>query len=308
MSIKRVISLIPSATEIICSIGAEDCLVGISHECDFPLSIQNLPRCTSSTINNELSSLEIDQKVHNTLLKGLSIYHLDFNLMKELKPDIIITQDQCKVCAISLNDLQMQMNTAFDYPVEIISIQPSSVSEIFDSIKTIATAIDKTDKLSEILESFQDRMEIIQHKVQFVKQRPTFVFIEWLEPLFSAGHWTPEIAENAGAQVLLSEKEKPSKQITWEELKSADPEFILIAPCGFPLERTKQEMHILINHPFWNELKAVKEKKIFIADGNHYFNRSGPRIFDSAEIIAEILQVNQFYFGMEGNAWEWYNN
>ena len=222
-----------------------------------------------------------------------------------MQPDLIITQDQCKVCAIHLDDLKAQIQLALGYPVAIISINPSTIDEIFLNIKEIAIALSKTALAESLLEDYQDRLDLIAHKVKHVKQKPSLVFIEWLDPLMTAGHWTPSLISLAGAQSLLSNPGQNSQKITWSDLQQADPDFIVIAPCGFNLERIKQEVQLLQASPNWATLKAVKENRVFIADGNAYFNRPGPRIIDSAEILAEIMQVNQFYFGLEGSAWEW---
>jgi iron complex transport system substrate-binding protein len=238
-------------------------------------------------------------------LAGLSLYQLDWELIKSLQPDLIITQDQCKVCAIHLDDLKAQIQLALGYPVAIISINPSTIDDIFLNIKEIAIALSKTALAETLLEEYQDRLDLIAHKVKHVKQRPSLVFIEWLDPLMTAGHWTPSLISLAGAHCLLSNPGQNSQKITWSDLQQADPDFIVIAPCGLNLDRIKQEIHLLQANPNWTTLKAVKENRVFIADGNAYFNRPGPRIIDSAEIIAEIMQVNQFYFGLEGSAWEW---
>jgi iron complex transport system substrate-binding protein len=236
-------------------------------------------------------------------LAGLSLYQLDWDLIKSLQPDLIITQDQCKVCAIHLDELKAQIQLALGYPVSIISINPSTIDDIFLNIKEIATALSKSELAESLLEEYQDRLDLIAHKVKHVKQKPSLVFIEWLDPLMTAGHWTPSLISLAGAQSLLSNPGQNSQKITWSDLQQADPDFIILSPCGFNLERIKQEVHLLQANPNWADLKAVKENRVFIADGNAYFNRPGPRIIDSAEILAEIMQVNQFYFGFEGSAW-----
>lgn len=307
MSNKRIISLLPAATEIICALASEALLVGVSHECDFPLSVQHLPKCSSSSISNDKSSQEIDQMVSGQLLAGLSLYQLNWELIKELRPDIIITQDQCKVCAIHLDDLTLQVQKELNYPVQLISINPKSVEDIFAAIETIAASIEQSVLAQDLIESYQDRLAILAHKVKFVKNRPSVVFIEWLAPLMTSGHWTPSLIHLAGGISLLSADQKDAGKIDFEDLMEADPDFIIIAPCGFSIPRIKSEIHLLQNSEHWQSLKAVKENRVFIADGNAFFSRPGPRIIDSAEIIAEILQVNQFYFGLEGSAWEWLN-
>lgn len=299
---KRIISLLPSATEIVVAIGAGSNLVGISHECDHPQEIKNLAVCTKANIDSKLSSVEIDSAVRNKIENALSLYELDFDLIKSLEPDLIITQDQCKVCAVHVDDLKQKLNEIIGREIEIISLQPSSIEEVLNDIQTVAESL--SINVDEYLEELNDRIEIVKHKVKFVKHRPEIVCIEWIEPLMTAGHWTPQLIDFAGGKAVLSETFKASKYITCEELKAADPDGIIIAACGFDMERIKSEMHVLEKNEFWQSLKAVQKGHVFIADGNAYFNRSGPRLVDTLEIIAEILQVNQFYYGFENLAWE----
>ncbi len=299
---KRIISLLPSATEIVVAIGADSNLVGISHECDHPQEIKNLPVCTKANIDSTLSSAEIDSVVKQKIENALSLYELDFDLIKSLNPDLIITQDQCEVCAIHVDDLQSKLNELLGREVEIISLHPSSIEDVLADIKRVGDSLSINTET--LLEDLNDRIEIVKHKVKFVKHRPEIVCIEWMEPLMSAGHWTPQLINYAGGKALLSEAFEKSKYINWEQLKEADPDGIIIAACGFDMQKIKSEMHVLQGNAIWNELKAVQKGHVFIADGNAYFNRSGPRLVDTLEIIAEILQVNQFYYGFENEAWE----
>jgi iron complex transport system substrate-binding protein len=304
MSYKRVISLLPSATEMMFALNAQELLCGRSHECDFPAEVQSLPVCTSASIHNGMSSKDIDEQVKSTLWKALSLYDININLIKELKPDLIITQDQCKVCAVHLSDLEKVLESELGYTPTIISFHPHSLQDFYDNFKELAGLIGKEKEADILLEDWNDRIEIIQHKVKFVKNRPRIVCIEWMEPLMTAGHWTPELLEFAGGEIVLSDKFANSAYVSMEQLSDADPDGIIIAPCGFDLERTKQELDVLFTQESWKNLRAVQKGHVFIADGNAYFNRSSPRLIDTAEIIAEILQVNQFYYGMEGQCWK----
>jgi iron complex transport system substrate-binding protein len=287
----KIVSLLPSATEIIYALGAGDLLVGRSHECDFPVQTSILPVCTRARIDASASSAAIDAAVKDTLDRALSLYEIDRELLRDLAPDLVITQDQCQVCAVNLEDVQASLNGLLEKDAEIISLHPRSLEDILEDIRTIALALDVIERGEQLIEELTDRYELVEHKVKLVKSRPEVLCIEWMDPLMAAGNWTPE----------------HSPWISWEQIKQADPDFIIIAPCGFSMERTQQEMHLFTGHPVWNELKAVQGKNVFIADGNHYFNRSGPRVIDTVEILAEILQVNQFHFGMENEAWLWYN-
>lgn len=299
---KRIISLLPSATEIVVAIGAGSNLVGISHECDHPQEIKNLPVCSKANVDSTLSSAEIDAAVKNKIENALSLYELDFDLIKSLNADLIITQDQCKVCAVHVDDMKQKLIDILGREIEIISLQPSSIEDVLGDIQRIADSL--SINVDEYLEELNDRIEIVKHKVKFVKHRPEIVCIEWMEPLMTAGHWTPQLIDYAGGKSLLSEAFKTSKYISWEELQAADPDGIIIAACGFDMEKIKSEMHSLEKNEIWQNLKAVQKGHVFIADGNAYFNRSGPRLVDTLEIIAEILQVNQFYYGFENIAWE----
>lgn len=303
---KRIISLLPSATEIVAALGASSNLVAISHECDHPEEIKHLPVCTKANIDSTASSLEIDKSVKEKIENALSLYEIDFELIKSLKPDLIITQDQCEVCAIHVDDLKAKLNEILEKEIELISLSPSSIEDVLNDIKTIALSLDINS--DSIIEDLNDRIEIVKHKVKFVKHRPEIVCIEWMEPLMSAGHWTPQLINYAGGQALLSESFEKSKYITWQDLIQANPDGIIISACGFNLQKIKEELPTLLNNEHWRELKAVQKGHVFIADGNAYFNRSGPRLVDTLEIIAEILQVNQFYYGFENEAWEQLSN
>lgn len=303
---KRIISLLPSATEIVVAIGAGSNLVGISHECDHPQEIKNLPVCTKANIDSTLSSAAIDSAVKQKIENALSLYELDFDLIKSLNPDLIITQNQCEVCAIHVDDLRSKLVEVLGREVEIISLHPSSIEDVLEDIKRVGESLAINTEV--LIEDLNDRIEIVKHKVKFVKHRPEIVCIEWMEPLMSAGHWTPQLINYAGGEALLSEPFEKSKYISWDQLKEADPDGIIIAACGFTMEKIKEEMSALQSNQTWNELKAVQKGHVFIADGNAYFNRSGPRLVDTLEIIAEILQVNQFYYGFENEAWEQLTN
>jgi len=303
MNNKKIISLLPAATEIVCALGLEHNLVGRSHECDFPESVKSLPVCSEANFADDLSSLEIDIKVKEILTEALSIYTVKREVIKELAPDVVITQAQCEVCAVSLKDVEEALDNYLDKESHIVSLQPNKLDDIFEDIKTVAQALDVTDAGNVLVEDLQERVDIIRHKLKYVESRPTVACIEWLEPLMVSGNWIPEVVSTAGGSSILAEAGKHSPFVKWEDIQQANPDVIVVMPCGFSIERTMREMNILLELPGFAELSAVKNNRLYITDGNQYFNRPGPRIVDSIEIIAEIVHPKLFNFGYEGNGW-----
>jgi len=295
--------LLPAATEIVCALGLEQNLVGRSHECDFPESVKSLPVCSEANFADDLSSLEIDIKVKEILTEALSIYTVKRDVIKELAPDIVITQAQCEVCAVSLKDVEEALDNYLDKESRIVSLQPNKLDDIFEDIKTVAQALDVPDAGNILIEDLQERVDIIRHKLKYVESRPTVACIEWLEPLMVSGNWIPEVVSTAGGSSILAEAGKHSPFVKWENIQQANPDVIVVMPCGFSIERTMKEMNILLELPGFAELSAVKNNRLYITDGNQYFNRPGPRIVDSIEIIAEIVHPKLFNFGYEGNGW-----
>ena len=295
--------MLPAATEIVCALGLEQNLVGRSHECDFPESVKSLPVCSEANFADDLSSLEIDIKVKEILTEALSIYTVKRDVIKELAPDIVITQAQCEVCAVSLKDVEEALDNYLDKESRIVSLQPNKLDDIFEDIKTVAQALDVPDAGNILIEDLQERVDIIRHKLKYVESRPTVACIEWLEPLMVSGNWIPEVVSTAGGSSILAEAGKHSPFVKWENIQQANPDVIVVMPCGFSIERTMKEMNILLKLPGFAELSAVKNNRLYITDGNQYFNRPGPRIVDSIEIIAEIIHPKLFNFGYEGNGW-----
>lgn len=300
---QKIISLLPSATEIVHALGLTNTLVGRSHECDYPNKVQQLPVCTSAKLNTQRFSLQIDTDVQSLLQSALSIYQIETEVIEKLQPTHIITQDQCDVCAVSFPDVKKAVASLVSSHPEIISLQPNHLSEVWDDIKRVAQALNVP--YQPILQELDKRIEVITAKTRPIleKNKPSVVALEWIEPLMGAGNWIPEIIEMAGGNFVLGNAGQHSPYITWDELLKADPDVIIIMPCGFDLERTHQEAQILKNHSEWKNLQAVKEGKVFITDGNAYFNRPGPRLVDSLEILAEILHPEMFKFGYYEKGW-----
>jgi iron complex transport system substrate-binding protein len=298
----RIISLLPAATEIICFLGLENNLVGRSHECDYPETIQHLPICSEANFPDDLSSTAIDAKVKELLADALSIYTVKREVIKQLAPDVVVTQAQCEVCAVSLKEVEEALDNFLDKKASIISLQPNKLEDIFNDIKTVGDALNVAET-GILIEELQERVDIIRHKLKYVESRPTVACIEWLEPLMVSGNWIPELVNLAGGSNLLAEAGKHSPFVKWEEIKVADPEIIVAMPCGFSIERTMREINLLLDLPGFNEIKAIKNNRLYIADGNQYFNRPGPRIVNSIEIMAEIIHPKLFNFGYEGDGW-----
>lgn len=300
---QRIISLLPAATEIVCALGMEHQLVGRSHECDYPESVKVLPVCSSAKFLSGSDSAAIDRQVKEILSETLSIYTIDKELIRKLAPDVIITQAQCEVCAVSLSDVELALKDLLDKECRIISLSPNSLEDIYNDISYLAKQLGVEKAGTELLELAEERTDIIRHKLKFIVQKPKVVCIEWLSPLMVAGNWTPEIIDIAGGTPVLSEKAKHSPYVDFQSIREEDPDILVIMPCGFSVQRTLQEISLLLELPGWSDLKAVKDQRVYIADGNQYFNRSGPRITDSIEIMAEIINPKQFIFGYEGNGW-----
>jgi iron complex transport system substrate-binding protein len=296
---RRVVSLLPSCTEIVCALGCGDQLVGRSHECDFPPEIQSLPVCTAARIDPSGSSAEIDGEIKSLLSRALSIYEVDSARIEKLKPDLILTQDQCEVCAVTAEDLRK----ALPHHPEIISLAPKRVADIWGDIQTIGDALGVAAHGREVLLQLKNRVVDVIQKTCMIKKRPSVACVEWLEPLMAAGNWVPEMVDLAGGRDLLGLSGKHSAWIEWDNLAKTNPDVIVLMPCGFDLARTRKEASSLPSRPEWGQLQAVKSNNVFVVDGNHYFNRPGPRIVESVEILAEILHPKLFSFGHENRGW-----
>jgi len=299
----RIVSLLPSATEIVAALGYRDSLVGRSHECDFPLDVQQLTICSEPQINVSGSSLEIDRDVKQAVRDALSIYSVSRHELERLKPTVVITQSQCDVCAVNLKDVEAAVCEMIGSRPEIVSLEPMDMADIWTDIRTVAESLRDEDAGERLLKSLQGRLKHLASIIPKTEPRPTVVCIEWLEPLMPAGNWVPELVELAGGMSLLSKAGQHSPWMTWEDLTSADPDIIAIMPCGFGIERTQREQHLLTEHPSWQSLKAVGTGNVFLTDGNQYFNRPGPRLVESAEILAEILHPELAQFGHQGHGW-----
>ncbi|HEY9676446.1 MAG TPA: cobalamin-binding protein [Drouetiella sp.] len=299
----RIVSLIASATEIVCALGLESDLVGRSHECDYPEFVKELPQCTSPKFSPDGTSYEIDQRVKAILQEAVSVYRVDAALLDGLSPTHIITQAQCEVCAVSLKDVEAAACEMIKSQPKIISLEPNCLDDIWDDIRRVARGLCIKGQGDATIEKLQSRIKAISLKAEGRTRTPTVACIEWIDPLMAAGNWMPELIELAGGKNLYGEAGKHSPWMAWEQLVNDDPDIIIVSPCGFDIKRTMEEMFILKEKPNFASLKAVTSKSIYVADGNQYFNRPGPRVVESLEILAEIFDPTNFKFGHEGTGW-----
>lgn len=303
MTLPRIVSLIASATEIVCALGFEEQLVGRSHECDFPPSVARLPVCTSPKFEVEGLSYEIDQRVKAILQESLSVYRVDADLLERLQPTHIITQSQCEVCAVSFKDVEQAVCQFTSSRPAIVSLEPNALADVWADIRRVGEALEARERAGQVIGDLKWRMCEIEAKAQLAESRPTVAYIEWIEPLMAGGNWMPELVAMAGGVNLFGEAGKHSPWMNWEELVANDPEVIFIAPCGFDIRRTIEETHLLTNKPDWKDLKAVRSGRVVVADGNQYFNRPGPRLAESLEILAEVFHPQLFSFEHENRGW-----
>ncbi len=300
----RIVSLIASATEIVCALGFEDSLVGRSHECDYPPGVARLPVCTRPRIDVHAASGEIDRQIKAMVRGALSIYQVDEQLLQDLEPDVIVTQSQCEVCAVSLRDVERAVCAWVRKCPRIVSLQPDALADVYHDIEQVALALDAYERGTELIVRMQERIAAVAARAGSVPERPGAACIEWVEPLMAAGNWVPELVELAGGVNLFGQAGKHSPWLTWEQLRAADPDVIVLMPCGFDLARTRQDLPLLQAKDGWAELRAVRSGRVFVTDGNQYFNRPGPRLVESLEILAEALHPGVFAFGHEGTGWQ----
>jgi iron complex transport system substrate-binding protein len=302
----RIVSLLPSATEIVCALGLFD-LVGRSHECDYPPEVTRLPALTAPRFNPEGPSAEVDRRVKAILENALSVYQVDADQLMALRPDVIVTQSQCEVCAVSERELNSALAQWMGGAAPaVVSLRAASLDGVMADIARTAAALGVEQAGAQVVNSVRERLDRIRERANRTGSRPSVAVIEWIDPLMSGGNWMPELVEIAGARNLFGQAGQHSPWITFDQITAADPDVIVVSPCGFGIDRSLQELAMLERNPLWHNLKAVKNKQVFVADGNHYFNRPGPRLVDSAEILAEIFHPELFHFGYKGEGWRSY--
>jgi iron complex transport system substrate-binding protein len=285
----RIVSMISSATEIVHALGALPWLVGRSHECDYPEEVRGLPACTAPRIAVDGDSREIDRLVRQSMAESISVYQVFDDVLERLQPTHILTQIHCEVCAVSLRDVELSVAGRLASRPRVVSLQPFSLAEVWEDFRRVARSLDIAARGEQVVAQLQARMRSIADAVRTghaATPRPRLASIEWIEPLMAAANWMPELVEMAGAENVAWH--------TWDDLVAADPDIILVMPCGFDLERAVREMYWLTGRDGWTDLRAVRNGRVFVADGNQYFNRPGPRLVESLEILAGIVHPEVF--------------
>jgi len=285
----RVVSLLPSATEVAVALGLQDNLVGRSHECDFPPAVRDLPICTSTKIEKGLSSRAIEDRVKEIVTKGLSVYDVDAPLLRSLKPDVILTQSQCAVCAVTPADLQAALDEWVGTPPVLISTAPDNMADVYGDFREVGAAVDRAAQAESVIAQMQGDLRALAARQSGT--RPKMLALEWLDPIMIAGNWVPELVEAAGAESALVETGVHSHWIEFDQVREADPDLIVLMPCGYGLEQTLGEARPMFACEPWTELRAVKQGRVFAVDGHHLFNRPGPRLIQSAQVLANIVEA-----------------
>lgn len=301
----RVVSLIPSATEIVAALGLAERLVGRSHECDYPPQVQDLPVCTAANLDPKGQSRDIHDRVTELLQSALGIYRLDLAQLEQLQPTHIVTQAQCEVCAVSLTEVEQALEQMTQREIQVISLQPSLLAHVWQDMERVAIALQCDSQ--PIIHQLQARIAQCQENISRETHQPTVACIEWTDPLMIAGNWVPELVTLAGGIPCLGTVGEHSSWLTWAQLLTANPDIIVCMPCGFDLPQTAEATHTLAQHPQWPQLKAVQNKQVYLTDGNQYFNRPGPRLVDSMELLAEIFHPHSLMPRYAGHGWQRWN-
>jgi len=307
---KRIVTLIPSATEIVAFLGEKEFIIGRSHECDYPMDLKMIPKLTSPKIDVDGTSGQIHEQISVILEKSLSVYKVDIEKLKKLNPDFIVTQAHCEVCAVSFSEVEHIAKEHLGKNTKIISLQPNTLNEVFDDIRRVAKDLEiDSDDNNQLVKNLEIRVKNIKKKTERYK-RPKVACIEWIDPLMAAGNWIPELVHISGGVDVFGKKGNDSHWIEFDEIKQQNPDIIIFIPCGFDIKKTNDEVKKLLKpKTSWHDLKAFNDKKIFITDGNQYFNRPGPRLIESLEILAEIIHPNFFNFEHQNNGWiNFFNN
>ncbi len=330
----RLVSLLASATEMIAALGCLDQLVGRSHECDYPPEVQSLPVVSTVQIDIDTDSAQIDAQIKQLArskfapqeaalkalsiyainieqlealkpdaLKALSIYAINIEQLEALKPDVIFTQTQCEVCAVSERDVMQALQHLTGLQPRIVSLAPHRLSDVWDDVLRVGRAVGHFEQAQELVKGYQQRLERLRSATAQLAVKPRVTVLEWLDPLMAAGNWTPELVACAGGENVFGEAGLHSPWLSWEELQAADPDILVLSPCGFTLERTVIDVALLQQHPAWQSLRAVRNKRVYAIDGNQYLNRSGPRLVESAELLGHALWGERLGIQIDRNGW-----
>jgi iron complex transport system substrate-binding protein len=287
----RIASLLPSATEIAFALGLGDQVVAVSHECDYPPEASTRPVLTKSAIHRKMhKSLDVDREVEK---RGGDIYEIDEKLLEELKPDLILTQELCAVCAVSYTKVK-EAARVLDADTKIVSLEPNNLEEIIDNIRLVGKIAGKASQAEELASRLSQRIDRVREKTRNVEYRPRVFFMEWLEPPWAGGHWIPQMADYAGGVEGLGNLGRPSQKIAWTRVLDYQPEIIVLSPCGFDLKGVKEESHVLSSYPGWDTIPAFNNSRIYAVNASAYFSRPGPRVVDGLELLAHIIHPELF--------------
>lgn len=286
----RIVSMLPGATEIVCRLGLGDQLVGVSHDCDFPPEVRSRPRVTRSPFDaHSLPSAEIDRLVSETVAVGRELYHVDAEAIAGLEPDLVLTQGLCEVCAVSVRAVRSALS---DGP-RVLSLDAGSIEDVFADVRRVAEATGVPERGASTVARLRERLDAVRARVAGGPRR-RIACLEWLDPPYRAGHWVPEMVEIAGGREVLARGGEPSARIRWEAVVRAEPEVLLLIPCGFGPERSLDEVRLLERLPGWEDLPAVRSGDVWAVDGNSYFSRPGPRLVDGVELAAALVHPDRF--------------
>jgi iron complex transport system substrate-binding protein len=292
--VSRIVSLVPAATEIVAALGLVDDLVGVSHECDFPAEANARPRVTHCPVHQAgLSSAAVDRWVRRALREQGTIYTIDEPLLRELRPDVILTQKLCDVCAVGYGTVARLAET-LPGPPRVVNLEPSSLSDIFDDICHVSEVCGATERGDEVIAKLTARVEAVRKRAAHVSDRPRCFLMEWVDPPFCSGHWGPELVDLAGGYDPLGRKYQPSVQVKWQEVLNARPEIIVLALCGYGVRRAQRDYELLRTYPDFESIPATRDNRIYLVDASAFFARPGPRIVDSLELLAGILHPERF--------------
>jgi len=284
----RIVSLLPSATEIVCSLGLGEHLVGVTHECDYPPFVKALPKVTRTLIPHDASSRDIDALVRERLKSAKALYSLDLPVLEGLKPDLLVTQALCDVCAVAEAEVTAAACSLPGRP-RVVNLEPSRLSEVFDCLRLVGDAAGVPGRAAEVVAALEARVEAVAARSRSLAHRPTGVLLEWIDPPFGSGHWSPELVRLAGGVEVLGREGLASQTTAWDRVRELDPEWLMVALCGFDVARTLVDLPILAAYPGYAELRCVHAGNVFVTDGNAYFSRPGPRLVESLEILAHAL-------------------
>jgi iron complex transport system substrate-binding protein len=290
----RTVSLLPAATEIVGALGLMDSLVGVSHECDYPPDASEKPRVTHCEIHGAgLPSRQVDRWVTEALASAGTLYSMDEELLRRLRPEIILTQRLCDVCAVGYGSVKAFAATLPGSP-QVVNLEPSSLGDIFEDVRRVARALGVPDRGEAVVSSLKRRVDAVEAVSAPVKRRSLCILLEWIDPPYCSGHWNPELVEIAGGTEPLGNKGRDSYRVEWDDVIAARPEVLVLACCGYTVARTIQDLPIIQDYPGWKKLPAVRDQQVYVVDGCAYFSRPGPRVVDSLEMLAEILHPEIF--------------